>query len=338
MKKREVLVLCVALMVVLSLFFVVAEKVDSSNSKKSENKVKIENLGEGNKIKTRLKSDGGEAESNLEISEDAEGKIKAKLSNGNKQEIKIMPDVASSIAIEGLLSKELKIELIEVGTGANKRLVYVSEANKTGRLFGILKIKMKKIAEIDPVTGEITIVRKKWWAFLVSGEDKDETNDEKMIVCHIPKGNPANKHAISIGKSALKAHLAHGDFIGDCAKGNQTGGGGNQTNQTTGNLSLIIQSPENNRTYNTSLILVDIVSNGNLITYFINNLAYETYNQSFTYNFSEGSNSLVAKAKDAFNNSLEKSISFSVNLTVEIPQNQTSGNQNQTSNSTNSSI
>jgi hypothetical protein len=38
----------------------------------------------------------------------------------------------------------------------------------------------------------------------------------KVNVCHIPPGNPANFHTITIGEKALAAHLAHGDLAGAC--------------------------------------------------------------------------------------------------------------------------
>jgi cysteine-rich repeat protein len=40
--------------------------------------------------------------------------------------------------------------------------------------------------------------------------------DHKILICHIPKGNPDNAHEIIVDKNALKAHLAHGDHIGKC--------------------------------------------------------------------------------------------------------------------------
>jgi hypothetical protein len=45
----------------------------------------------------------------------------------------------------------------------------------------------------------------------------------KVPVCHIPPGNPAEAKTISVGAAALNAHLGHGDFQGDCWAG-QTGG------------------------------------------------------------------------------------------------------------------
>jgi len=38
----------------------------------------------------------------------------------------------------------------------------------------------------------------------------------KVLVCHIPPGNPDNFHTIKIGEKALDAHLAHGDLAGAC--------------------------------------------------------------------------------------------------------------------------
>jgi hypothetical protein len=38
----------------------------------------------------------------------------------------------------------------------------------------------------------------------------------KRTVCHIPPGNPANAHSISVGEPAVRAHLAHGDRLGAC--------------------------------------------------------------------------------------------------------------------------
>jgi len=40
--------------------------------------------------------------------------------------------------------------------------------------------------------------------------------EEKITICHIPSGNASKKQTITIGKSALDAHVAHGDVIGVC--------------------------------------------------------------------------------------------------------------------------
>ena len=39
----------------------------------------------------------------------------------------------------------------------------------------------------------------------------------KITICHVPPGNPANFHEITVGAPAVPAHLAHGDNIGPCS-------------------------------------------------------------------------------------------------------------------------
>ena len=41
--------------------------------------------------------------------------------------------------------------------------------------------------------------------------------DEKITICHVPPGDPANAHTIAVSPFALNAHLEHGDQTGVCA-------------------------------------------------------------------------------------------------------------------------
>lgn len=44
------------------------------------------------------------------------------------------------------------------------------------------------------------------------------TNPKKVLICHIPPGNPANAHTICVGKAATEPHVSHhGDTLGACA-------------------------------------------------------------------------------------------------------------------------
>jgi hypothetical protein len=38
----------------------------------------------------------------------------------------------------------------------------------------------------------------------------------KVCLCHVPPGDPADEHTICVGAPAVRAHLAHGDFLGEC--------------------------------------------------------------------------------------------------------------------------
>jgi hypothetical protein len=40
--------------------------------------------------------------------------------------------------------------------------------------------------------------------------------DSKVVICHIPPGNPDNAHDIEVSSNAVPAHLAHGDSLGSC--------------------------------------------------------------------------------------------------------------------------
>ena len=62
---------------------------------------------------------------------------------------------------------------------------------------------------------------KKIAEYLCASED-EEDDEPKALVCHYPSGNPAQRHDICIGKSALPAHIdKHGqpgayDHLGKC--------------------------------------------------------------------------------------------------------------------------
>ncbi|MCP3136122.1 hypothetical protein [Pyxidicoccus xibeiensis] len=57
------------------------------------------------------------------------------------------------------------------------------------------------------------------------GGEGHPLNTKKITICHIPPGNPANAHTITVGLPALKAHLKHGDTQGACG-GDADGGSG----------------------------------------------------------------------------------------------------------------
>lgn len=46
--------------------------------------------------------------------------------------------------------------------------------------------------------------------------DTEACEPEKVAICHVPPGNPGNRHTIYVGEAALPAHLGHGDFRGPC--------------------------------------------------------------------------------------------------------------------------
>ena len=62
----------------------------------------------------------------------------------------------------------------------------------------------------------------------VSLRDDEACSRPKVPVCHVPPGNPDNRHTISVDESALRAHLAHGDHRGECHDGHWSYDGGEE--------------------------------------------------------------------------------------------------------------
>ena len=65
---------------------------------------------------------------------------------------------------------------------------------------------------------------------------------KKTTICHFPPGNSANAHTLCVGKSAVLAHLDHGDYLGTCKQetpctplsGGMNGGGPNRVDNQPG--------------------------------------------------------------------------------------------------------
>ncbi len=328
----------------------IKRKTVDENGNKVEIEIKIkEEIENGvleRKISVKEKSKGSvEASTKLEIKESGvpggESIIKAILSDGNEVDINVLPDKIKEFAEKILTNENISIELNEVVEDGKTKAVFSTKTTKEGKVFGIFKAKLEIEAQIDPETGELIKVKKPWWAFLVAGEDK-------VVICHIPPGNPDNKHTITIGAPSVKAHLAHGDVLEACPSpippGNETNPPGNETippgNQTT-NLTLTILSPQN-ITYNVTEIPITLSSNGDNIWYIINSGNATPYNSSINQLFEEGTNTLTAFANNTFGEEISDSVIFSIDLNSTIivipPGNETSGNETVPGNETNSSV
>ena len=60
-------------------------------------------------------------------------------------------------------------------------------------------------------------MRKAWLtAILFMATQAALAKSGDVTICHIPPGNPRNAHTIVISSSAVSAHLAHGDYLGEC--------------------------------------------------------------------------------------------------------------------------
>lgn len=74
----------------------------------------------------------------------------------------------------------------------------------------------------------------------LGGKAGDDATPGKVTLCHIPPGNPANAHTISVSTSAWPAHARHGDTLGPC----DAGTGGEEPDAGTGGEEPDAGAPE----------------------------------------------------------------------------------------------
>jgi len=135
--------------------------------------VRIETRNNGEETQIKVKVRGVEIESDVEIEQESDGSLKAKLSNGKKADIKILPDTASEMASEKLRLRGFNVELKEVGEGNNLSVVYEGEGERDVKFIGLFKVRARITARIDPETGQAVEIDKPWWYFLTTETEED---------------------------------------------------------------------------------------------------------------------------------------------------------------------
>ncbi len=91
-------------------------------------------------------------------------------------------------------------------------------------------------------------------------KNSGDKKEEQVTICHQPPGKPAERKTMTVPQSAVKAHLAHGDIMGECTaekkddkgkdKGKDDGAGMASLMTIENNLPVMIASASNyNRWY-----------------------------------------------------------------------------------------
>ncbi len=83
--------------------------------------------------------------------------------NNTNEEVKIMPDVASEIALNQLKLHNWTIELKDTG---NNYTNYIVEGKEDKKLFWIFPVEINAQIEINIEDGTVIIIRRSWWSFL----------------------------------------------------------------------------------------------------------------------------------------------------------------------------
>ena len=92
------------------------------------------------------------------------------------------------------------------------KLVYEIRINTEKFANGKYRIQLRA-ADIRSKIREFVIVGK-------NNEEPDEGNDDKpkeeVIICHVPSEDTGDRHTIKVSPRAVRGHLEHGDYLGEC--------------------------------------------------------------------------------------------------------------------------
>src|SRR3989344_2067649 len=176
------------------------------------------------KSETEVKKEGKESKKETEVIEEINGKkmkTKTKIENGktefvektvyidesgNKVTIKTMKVISEGQELTRSTLKVKGIEIKEIQEGERLNTVFKATAKKTGKILGVFNTAINLETLINTQTGEIVKTAKPWWAFLIIDQDTSE-------ICH----NQENKLTNMVVKiTEVKAHIEHGDSIGEC--------------------------------------------------------------------------------------------------------------------------
>ena len=102
--------------------------------------------------------------------------MKARLSDGQEKDVKVLPDVASQTAISKFQSRNISVVLKQVGNGTNASLVYEASTNKTVALLGLFRVRAMLQAQINATNGEVMHYSQPWWYFLAFGGSGNVTS------------------------------------------------------------------------------------------------------------------------------------------------------------------
>ena len=107
-----------------------------------------------------------------------------------------------------------------MGIGHNPKMTYQLIATTLGLIllggafFGSAQIAFADDDDKDKKKD----IQKKLKELIKKFRDRHNDDEKKVLVCHIPPGNPQNANNIRISENAVQSHLDHGDFLGICDK------------------------------------------------------------------------------------------------------------------------
>lgn len=169
------------------------------------------------------------------------GYVDKDIKNTNKSVIVFTDgeDTEGGVNIKALIdyakSKKVKVHIVGLGREINLGIlgeisrktggcfVWAADARQLITIFGTFsdllkgKIRFYKTRCTVDLKSNISISATVLIYIKVKFSKIIQTDNDKVVICHIPSGNPSKKKTITIAKSALQTHLAHGDTQGSCS-------------------------------------------------------------------------------------------------------------------------
>jgi hypothetical protein len=157
--------------------------------------VTIEIVDDGGNVVASTETD----DSGLFTAEVGAGTYTVKLLVDGESVLSFMLDVPEG----GTLFAEGKVDLLPNGKLKLDVQIF-RDSDGDGEPDDSFRIRIQGRIEGEPTSGNVDV------------EAAQDDIEDKVTICHIPPGNPENAHTIVVGGSAVAAHLAHGDFEGEC--------------------------------------------------------------------------------------------------------------------------
>src|SRR3989344_1455523 len=154
-------------------------KVEENRERKVNLEV-VSELDESGETRHKLVFRGVGVSTNLKVESLEDGDARIRLSDGNYQDINVMPSTAFKIALEKLKSSNVNIRIEEFG-GKKLAAVYVADTDKKVKVLGFFQIEYNLEVEIDIESGEINVEEKPWWWFFVEEVDEIEETELQLI-------------------------------------------------------------------------------------------------------------------------------------------------------------
>ncbi len=152
------------------------------------------------------------------------------------------------------------------------------------------------VCGVSPIDANGNVSR--WGAPLLWGQagcsdDYPVNNLGKVDICHLPPGNPNNMQDISVSVDAVKAHLAHGDYLGNC---------GSCDTNTYPNRTIEYRMDSNGQ------LLRQILDTNNAV---INSVVFAKYMTDFQVSFKAGQTVVTLTVEMGTKASTNRSVSIS---------------------------